>query len=128
MVIGNGEDRTLSRAYPRLNNLFGAYLHQDWEYGFNWENHESHFRPVIRYFKTHNSPAVVEQATTELKQFIAERHDENQLDEYLSNDFGLEILPSYWGFTFQGFLEDVLKILEEPMEKTKREWIPEFIG
>jgi len=37
-------------------------------------------------------------------------------------------MPSYWGFSFREWLEDVLKILEEPMEQTKKHFIPEFLG
>jgi CdiI immunity protein len=118
---------SLDEAYPALNNIIG-YLHQDWKDDYNWEGNNFHYHPVIRFFKTHNPPNWIEQATKELKEFLAEEHDEEHLEDYLYNHFILGTMPSYWGFTFEGFLQDMLKVLEEPIEKTKKEFIPEFIG
>ena len=118
---------TLSEAYPALRNVIG-YLHQDWDLDYDWIDKERHYHMVIRFFKTNNPTDWVAQATRELKQFLAEGHDEQHLEDYLYHHFFLGTMPSYWGLTFQGFLEDILKILEEPMEKTKKEFIPEFIG
>ncbi len=118
----------LREKYPKLANLIGGYLHQDWDLNYDWEGKEQHYHTVIRFFKTHNPQTTIEQATRELKAFIAENHDEEHLEDYLYHHFVLGTMPSYWGFTFRGWLEDVLKILEEPMEKTKKEFIPEFIG
>jgi CdiI immunity protein len=118
---------SLNEAYPALNNVIG-YLHQDWEYDYDWNGKESHYHPVIRFFKTHNPPNWVEQATQEWKQFLAEGHDEEHLKDYLHQHFILQMSVSYFGISYQEWLEDVLKILEEPIEKTKSEFIPEFIG
>lgn len=119
---------SLRGKYPALSNLIGAYLHQDWKHDYEWSEIKVHYHPVIRFFKTHNPSEWVEQATEELKKFLAEGHDEEHLEDYLYHHFVLGTMPSYWGFTFRGFLEDILKILEEPMEKTRKEFIPKFIG
>jgi CdiI immunity protein len=114
----------LREAYPTLSNLIGAYLHQDWLHVYDWEDKKQHYQPVVRFFKTHNPPSFVDQATNELKQFLAEEHDEEHLEDYLYHHFVLGLNISYLNITNKEWLEDVLKILEEPMEKTKKEWIP----
>jgi CdiI immunity protein len=118
---------TLREKYPKLSNLI-AYLNQDWLHDYNWENKSPHYYPVIRFFKTHNPQTTVEQATRELKAFLAEGHDEEHLEDYLHHHFALGLNVPYLKITYQNWLKDVLKILEEPMEKTKKEFIPEFIG
>jgi CdiI immunity protein len=118
----------LREKYPKLCNLVGGYLHQDWKDDYDWEGKDFHYIAVIRFFKTHNPQSTVEQATRELREFLALNFDEQHLEDALYNQFALGTMPSYWGFTFRDWLEDVLKILEEPMEKTKKHFIPEFIG
>ncbi len=117
----------LNQKYPKLSNLIG-YLHQDWKDDYDWKDNKIHYHPVVRFFKTHNPQTTVEQATRELKAFLAENHDEQHLEDYLYHHLVLGTMPSYWGLNFNNFLKDLLRILEEPMEKTKNEFIPEFIG
>ncbi len=76
--------------------------------------------------KTNNPPASVGQAARELSEFLASGFDEEKLEDALYHQLGLGIMPSYWDLTFRGWLEEVLKILEEPMEKTKKQFIPPF--
>lgn len=118
----------LREKHPKLANLIGGYLHQDWEYDYDWKNTESHYAPVVRFFKTHNPQSTIEQATIELKEFLTLNLDEEHLEDVLHHHFVLQMSVSYWNLTYREWLEDVLKILEEPVEKTKKEFIPEFVG
>lgn len=112
--------------YPKLANLLGAYFNQDWKYGYFWGEHEPHYAPVVRFYKTNNPPASVGQAARELKEFLALDFDEEKLEDALYHQLGLGVMPSYWELTFRGWLEEVLKILEEPPEQTKKQFIPPF--
>ena len=116
----------LRERYPKLANLLGSYFNQDWELGYFWGEHEPHYAPVVRFYKTHNPPASVEQAARELKEFLALGFDEERLGDALQHHFVMQMSVSYWGLTFRGWLEEVLKILEEPTEKTKKQFIPPF--
>jgi len=117
----------LTEKYPALTNVIG-YLHQDWKDDYDWGEIGIHYHPVIRFFKTHNPIDWAEQATRELREFIDLNLDEKHLEDALYHHFVLGTMPSYWGFSFREWLEDVLKILEEPMEQTKKHFIPEFLG
>lgn len=114
--------------YPKLKNLIGGYLHQDWEHGYDWAENEPHYAPVIRFYKTHNPSATVQRAESELKNLLSLDLDEDTLEKILENTFILGVYVPYWKITHRDFLEDVLKILEEPMEKTRKSFIPEFKG
>ena len=116
----------LRERYPKLANLIGSYFHQDWKLGYFWGEDEPHYAPVVRFYKTHNPPPSVEQAAREFKEFLALDFDEGRLEDALYHHLGLGVMPSHWGLTFRGWLEEVLKILEEPMEKTKKQFIPLF--
>jgi hypothetical protein len=80
----------------------------------------------VRFYKTHNPPSSVEQAARELKEFLALNFDEERLQDALNHHFVMGMSVSYWGLTFRGWLEEVLKILEEPMGQTKKQFIPPF--
>ena len=114
--------------YPKLKNLIGGYFHQDWEHSYDWKNQEPHYAPVVRFFKFHNPTSTTKQVISELKHFLALGLDEKTLDKVLEDVFILGVHIPYWKITHEKWLKDILNILEEPMEKTKKEFIPEFIG
>ncbi len=118
----------LRERFPAFGNLIGSYLHQDWKDDYYWDNNNFHYASVVRYFKTHNPTLWIEQTVHELKELLALGLDEERLEDALYNHFALGTMPSYWNMTFKQWLEEVLKILEEPMEKTKKQFIPEFRG
>ena len=113
----------LRNRYPKLTSLLGGYLHQDWKECYLWDG-KPHYAPIVRFFKTNNSQSTVQEAATELKDFLSKEYDEERLEDALYHHFILGLMPSSWGMTFKEWLEDILKILEEPIEKTKKQYIP----
>lgn len=119
---------TLQSKYPKLRNLIAAYFHQDWKYDYDWSNYPLAFEPVVRFFKMHNPLETTDQATRELKEFLALSFNEEQLESVLDDEFGLCLRPEYFKLTHEQWLKKVLEVLEEPMEKTKQKFIPTFIS
>jgi CdiI immunity protein len=114
---------SLTKNYPALTNLFGGHLHVDWKDCYLWDK-EPHYADIIRFFKVHNSEETVINAPQELREFLSKEYDGEKLEDALHNHLILGLLPSYWNLTYQEWLEDVLRILEEPMEVTKKQYIP----
>jgi len=98
--------------------------------GFEWRGRKPNYQEVIKYIKTQDSPTVNKKAPDELREFLALSRDwdENTLDDVLGDDFGNCLFAPAYGVKYREFLESILEILEEPMEKTKSEFIPKFIG
>lgn len=116
--------------FPNLKYLLSAYFHEDMFDGFEWKNEKPSYQTIIKYFKTHDSPARNQKILGELKEFlkISRDWDEDELENVLLNNFGNFIYAPGVGITYSEFLERILEILEEPTEKTRSEFIPKFVG
>lgn len=115
--------------FPDLRFLLG-YFHEDMFDGFDWQGRKPTYREIIRHYKTTADLSRMQRALFQLKQFteISRNWDEDSLEDVLLNDFGNSIYAPGVGITYREFLEGTLEILEEPIEKTKGEFIPKFIG
>lgn len=115
--------------YPSLDEVFG-FFNQDWYHTYKWDGKEPDYQAVIRFCKVVESDELVEKAIEELKDLIefGKDFDEDYWYDYFMHGSSLGYYPPGGNQTYREWLEDVLKILEEPMEKTKKEFIPEFIG
>jgi CdiI immunity protein len=112
----------LSEKYPKLANLMGAYFNQDWHLFYLWDI-EPDYPPVVRFYKVHNPQSSLTQLIKELKEFLSKGYDESALEDAM-DDLVMELNLPHWKLTYQEWLEDVLRILEEPMEVTKKQYIP----
>jgi hypothetical protein len=116
------------KKFPELYQYLGGLFHQDWKDVFDWKEQKPHFEGVINYFKITNSKCYENEEMKELKMFLALNLSDAEIESIMRKEFNLGIRPAYWNLTHKEWLELILKILEEPMEKTKKEFIPEFIG
>lgn len=114
--------------FPILYQYLGGLFHQDWIHVFDWKEQKPHFEGVIKYFKIRNSKCYEKEEMKELKMFLELNLIDAEIENVMRKDFNLGIRPAYWNLTHKEWLERVLEILEEPMEKTRKEFIPEFIG
>lgn len=112
----------LSEKYPALANLMGGYFHQDWHLPYLWDE-KPDYPAVVRFYKTHNGEKWVNQTIAELKSFLSKGYDETVLKNAME-DLIMQLYLPDWNITYQKWLEDVLQILEEPMEVTKKRYIP----
>ena len=112
----------LTEKYSALANLMG-YFHQDWKDCYLWDE-EPDYPAIIRFYKTNNGVNWVNQTTIELKEFLSKEYDETTLKEALYRHFVMQLHLPHWNLTYREWLEDVLKILEEPLEVTKKNYIP----
>lgn len=119
-----------SKQFPELSSLLGGYFHQYQFDVFDWNGHLRGYEPIIRYHKSIQSEEYLKKEISEVKEFLAlsQNWDEDKLFDVLLNDFRGTLSAYRFDLTYRKFLEGILEILEEPIEKTKREFIPKFIG
>lgn len=113
--------------YPRLKEILG-FLHQDWDVMFEWHETKPDYRTALRKLKAAGSEQDRQNAITELKQIIALNLGEIELREIINRRFRSAFYPPGAGLTYQQWLEEVLSIFEEPMETTKKHFLPKFVG
>lgn len=119
-----------SRQFPQVRKILATYFHEDMFDGFDWSGHEKNYKSVVRHIKSIQSEESLSRKIIELKEFLilSQNWDEDKLEDVLLKDFSGSIYAPGVGVTYRKFLEDILEILEEPIEKTNREFIPKFIG
>jgi hypothetical protein len=118
----------IQEKFPKLRNLFGSYFTPYWEDDYEWNGNEPSFREIIRFYKTNNPKESVAQATKELGILLSEYKSESELEDIMCDGFVNSYYPYGDDSTYLEWLNEILKILEEPIEKTKKEFIPKFVG
>ena len=102
------------RPYPQLFQMFGGYLHQDWDYEFIWEEDEKpHFKAAVEAYKEDCKTEVIHTSIQELEELINKHHTNSELENIVSRKLGCAVDPEYFGLTYQQFLIEVLQILKE---------------
>ena len=112
-----------------LFKLFAGYLNPDWKEIYLWEGQEPSYSPIVRKLKTELSKEEIEETVKQLKEImkVGENSDEEGWMDILTWDLSLGYYPPAIGQTYEEWLKDVLSILEEPMEETRKHWIPKRI-
>lgn len=113
--------------YPELCQFIGLF-HQDWDVFFDWAGRESSYKGIVKFYKTNNPLQYVEQTTKELQEFLNLALSEDEIYNVMKSSFYVSYRPAGENLTYYQWLEGILRILEEPMEKTKAEFIPKFTG
>lgn len=116
-------------SHHELFQLFGGYLNQSWLDIYIWDGREPSYSTIIRKYKTEDSKEGIKKTISELKNIIgiAKHYDEEKWGNILTWELGLGYDPSGDNLTYREWLEDVLKILEEPREETLKHFIPERV-
>ncbi len=122
------ENGRYSKQFPQVRSILAGYFHEDMFYVFDWKGHEPNYKSVIKYIKSVQEPEYLSKKKTELKEFLelSSSWNEDKLEDILLNDFNGSIYAPGVGITYREFLEGILEVLEEPMEKTKSEFIPQM--
>ena len=115
------------KEFSEIRFLLG-YFHQYWSSLYSWQDNNPTFQPLIRYFKIDNSNEVVERLIFEIERFLSLPLDNEEFETIMVEELGCEYTPRSQGLNKRQFLEKSLDILKEPMEETKKHFIPEFIG
>jgi hypothetical protein len=70
------------------------------------------------------------QRINQLREFLvlSKHWEDDKIDDILGDDLGNCLFAPAYRMTYREFLEGILEILEEPMKKTRSEFIPKFIG
>lgn len=112
--------------YPALYQFFAGYFNQDWEECFLWKDQEPNYRAVVRRYKLDDPPEDARRAVGELRGVIAldDGFGEGQWRQIVNRELGASVYPPGLGLGYREWLEDVLRILEEPMGTTKKEFVP----
>ena len=114
--------------FPEFYQFLGSYFHQDWKDFSDWKGQNPCFEGIVRHFKLIDSKSKAKEELTELKDFLSLGLTENEIEQILRTDWGIAFRPAYINLTHKAWLERILEILEEPIEETKKHFIPEFIG
>lgn len=119
--------RNYSEQYPNLRELL-YFLNQNWKLMFEWEDKQPTYKGAIRKLKLDDTVETRKKTIYELKELISCNFDEEKLEEIVNDDFGSAFYPPGVGLTYQNWLKEILRIFEEPVEKTKKEFLPKFVG
>jgi len=116
-----------AKIYPNLSELLN-FLHQDWDVMFEWEGSDPDYRTAIRKLKAASSPETRKKIISETTKLISRNLDEVELRHVVNREFMSAFYPPGAGLTYQEWLKEVLQIMEEPMEKTTKGFLPKFVG
>lgn len=114
--------------FPELNQYLGGLFHQAWKDVFRWDKQQPSFEGVVRYFKLRNIECYEKDELYELRKFLSLELNTDEIENIIRNEWGIAFRPAYINLTYKQWLERILDIFEEPIEKTKKEYIPEFTG
>ncbi len=112
-----------------LFKLFAGYLNSDWKEIYLWGSQEPSYPPIVRKLKIELSKEEIGETIKQLKEIIivGKNSDNDGWMDILTWDLNLGYYPPGVGQTYEEWLSDVLKILEEPMEETQKNFIPKRI-
>lgn len=99
-----------------IYQMFSGYLHQDWIHEYIWDEDEKpHFKAAIEAYKEdcENVPEVLHTSIKELEELINKHYTNSLLESVVFRKLGIAINPNAYGYTYQQFLIEVLKILKE---------------
>lgn len=112
-----------SEEFASLGSLFG-YFPQFWTKLYLWQGTKPDFELIIRKFKIQEDAETVNLALQETKNLLNSDLSEEDLDKLIEDLSTSGFSPLS---THREFFERILIILEEPIEETKRYFIPKFI-
>lgn len=115
------------KEFSEIRFLLG-YFNQDWYGSYSWNENEPTFQPVIRCFRTENGNESITNLIFEIERFLSLPLTKEEFENIMVEELGCEYTPRSQGLDKRQFLEKSLEILKEPMEETKKHFIPEFIG
>lgn len=111
------------KLYPDLGSLLGAFFHQRWEEDLDWQGESPNYRAVVRFYKTLCSPTELDDTRKQLQRFLALLLDEDQTEDIVSDEFHCAFYPPGGGQTYRQWLEDVLRILDEPVTPSRLRYL-----
>lgn len=115
------------KEFNEICGLWG-YFNQDWVSMYYWERREPTFQPVIRFYKIVEKEEVVEKLINQLERLLKLPLDAEEFNRVVIEELGSGYTPRSQGLNKRQFLEQSLEILKEPMEETKKHFIPKFAG
>lgn len=115
-----------SEEFRKISTLLG-YFNQDWVKSYDWQGSEPTFQPIIRFFKTTNSEETVKTLISQTERLLSLPLDDEEFERIMDDELGSEYVPRSQGLDDRQFMQESLRILKEPMEETKKHFIPEFV-
>jgi hypothetical protein len=94
------------KRYPELEQLFGAYFHQDWDL----EGPDD--QAILARYLEESSETDLQQAIAELQRLLDEPMEENELGDFLLRELGSYYYPMAEGKSYREWLEEVLSVLQ----------------
>ncbi|MCC8391203.1 hypothetical protein LJ656_01265 [Paraburkholderia sp. MMS20-SJTR3] len=95
----------LTERHPRMNEIFGGYLNQDYDLSGN------KITEIVSCYKKDSPPKYHRELITEILSFMEEYRDD--LDFAYEKIYGTEFSPELWGHKTNSFLNELARILIE---------------
>ncbi|MBB5419875.1 hypothetical protein QF000_003127 [Paraburkholderia atlantica] len=95
----------LSTRYPKMYQLFGAYLNEDFDI---WGDT---IPDIIACYKRDCPRESHLEMVHEINSFMSEHRDD--LDSAFKNDYGRDFSPELWGYTTASFLDELKRLLSQ---------------
>lgn len=102
----------VEKPYPELFQLFGGYFNRDYDLVTKVDRNKPLFPQLIQQYKEDSPSEDTDKAITELEEII-NKHYNSTILENLFNELGNEFDVSFYGYTHQQFLIEMLKLLKE---------------
>jgi hypothetical protein len=107
-----------------LEQFLSGFFHQDWKEVYDWQGETPSFEGAVRHFKSIATPAELQRATEQLRQFLSLPLSDQEIAETF-DQIHLAYNPRARGLNERGWLEAILKILTDDSASTPS---PRFIG
>lgn len=92
--------------YANLGQLIVAYFGEDSDLS------GSNVAEIVACYKRESSQATCESVLREIDMFV--RDNRLELDAGLTREFGNQFDPRLWGYTVDGFLDELARLLRVP--------------
>ena len=94
-----------------LFQLFGSFFHQDYDLMIDVDENVSLIKQLSQAYVTGSTKKSIDKAIKELSLVIDRQFSEDYLEDIIYEELGIDIDPKFHGYTYQGFLKDVLRNL-----------------
>ena len=94
-----------------LFQLFGSFFHQDYDLMIDVDENVSLIKQLSQAYVTGSTKKNIDNAIKELRLVIDRQFSEDYLENTIYEELGIDIDPEFHGYTYQGFLNDVLRNL-----------------
>ena len=100
------------RENQQIYQMFAAYFHRDYDLMIDIDRNKPIFPQLIQGYKDGSPKEDIDEAISEVENLINKNYNSDILEDIFL-ELGIEFDVSFYGYTHQQFLIEVLKILKK---------------